>query len=373
MFFYIIIFFLILSVLILAHEFGHFITAKKFGLKVEEFGFGYPPRLFAKKVGETVYSINAVPFGGFVKIYGEDDYEHLNDSLNFNAQPIGKRALVLVAGVLMNFLVAVSIFYFLLIFSHFQVYQNLIFDYKFPFAEQRNFPLVTYVFPHSPAFQSGLRVNDVILKINGKSVDSAQSFINLAQEEKGREMDLIVENTSDHKVREIFVTPKFLSSLGKSGIGISLANVAQIRYGSIFQKISAGFLHSFNILAYSFAGLGYIIKVSLVSHSSKLIADSVVGPVGILALTKIIVRMGWRAILNLTALISLALAVTNILPLPALDGGKLAFLSYEYIFRKRPSPSFQRQVETTGFLILVFLAILITFKDFFQFKSILFH
>ena len=372
---YIIIFILILSFSVLIHEFGHFITAKKSGMKVEEFGIGYPPRLFGKKIGETVYSVNAIPFGGFVKIYGEDNYEHLNDPLNFNAQPIGKRAFVLVAGVFMNFITAVIIFYFLVASLHFQTYQNLIFNYKFPFGEQRNFPLITYVLPDSPASNAGLRVHDLILEINGKKVNDSQLFISLAKEAEERKevINLTVENQLDNKIRNVSVVPKILPASHKEAIGISLANVSRLRYSGFLRKISVGFLHSFNIIAYSLAGLVYIVKVSFVSHSSTLISHSIVGPVGILALTKIVVSMGTRAIFNLIALISLALAITNILPLPALDGGKLSFLFYEYVFRRRPSPNIQRQVETVGFFLLVSLAVLITFKDFFQFKSVLFH
>lgn len=371
---YIIIFILVLSFSVLIHEFGHFITAKRSGMKVEEFGIGYPPKIFGKKFGETIYSINAIPFGGFVKIYGEDDYEGLNDPSNFNAQPIGKRALVLVAGVLMNFLVAVVIFYFLIFSSHFQTYQNLLFDYKFPFGEQSNFPVITYVAPNSPASEVGLKSNDIVLKVNGEKVDSAKSFINLARENEQETINLVVENELTNQIKNVSVKPRPLpSSNNRPVIGVALSNIAQVKYNNFFQKISVGFIHSINILDYSLAGLVYITKASFASHSAELITHSVVGPIGILAITKIVVSMGTKAIFNLIAIISLALAITNILPLPALDGGKLAFLAYEYIFRKKPSPNFERGVETVGFFLLVSLAVLITFKDFFQFKSILFH
>src|SRR6056297_2985054 len=140
------IFILIFSFLILTHEFGHFIIAKKSGVKVEEFGLGYPPRIFGKKIGETVYSVNWIPFGGFVSLYGEDPDEREEDNeRNFSSKSPLVKTGILSAGVIINFLTAVVIFYLLLALSGFQTSQTQLFDYQFPFGQQENQAVVSQV------------------------------------------------------------------------------------------------------------------------------------------------------------------------------------------------------------------------------------
>ncbi len=385
MFLSVIVFILILSFLVVSHEFGHFITAKKSGVKVEEFGLGYPPRLFGWKKGETVYSINAIPFGGFVRLYGEDeeDEEYLSHPRSFSSKSKWKRALIVSAGVIMNFLVAVIIFYFLLPFNGFSSQQYLIFNYHFPFGQQENFPLVSFVAKNSPAEKNSLKRKDIILEgaLTLKSLKtgegavhfkSAEDLIKFVNKNKGKKIFLKVGVLGSKKVRELSLVPRASPPKREGPMGVALGTVAEIKYNTPFEKITSGFLHSLNLSHYSIVAFGHLIKSSFKEESLKPLSAGVVGPVGILAVTKLTLKSGLLAILNLTALFSLALAIMNMLPFPALDGGRLLFIIGEAIFQRRISPSLERKINFVGFIILILFLVAVTYKDINQFKGILF-
>ena len=381
----IIVFIIILSFLVISHEFGHFITAKKSGVKVEEFGIGYPPRIFGWKKGETIYSLNVIPFGGFVRLYGEDEEEEkfLSDSKSFNAKPARKRALIISAGVIMNFLIAVIIFYLILPFQGFSNQQYLIFDYHFPFGEQQNFPIVSFVAKNSPADKAGLERKDIILggaldlnKLESNEgiskFNNVGELIKFANENKGQRIFLKVSNLKLRKIKEVSLIPRVSPPKEQGPIGIGLGTVAKISYQNPIEKMGAGFLEAFNLSHYSIVAFAHLVKDSFKEASIKPISAGVVGPVGILAVTKLTLKSGFLAILNLTAIFSLALAIMNILPLPALDGGRLFFIFIEVLFRKRLPLSLERKINLVGFLALIALLVAVTYKDIIQFKGIFF-
>jgi regulator of sigma E protease len=374
MFLSIIVAILILGFLIISHEFGHFIVAKKSGIKVEEFGIGYPPRIWGIKKGETTYSINAIPFGGFVRLYGEDeqDEKHLKDPRSFNAKPITARALTISAGVIMNFLVAVVIFYFLLPFSGFASQQYLVFNYHFPFGEQQNFPLISFVAKNSPAEKAGLEAKSVVLSGNGIKFKDAEQFVKFTNNNKGEKIFLKTKDLDTGEINEINVVPRINPPAGEGPLGIGLGDMAEIRYGTVLEKTTVGFLHSFNLAHYSVTALGHLIAASFEEKSVKPLSSSVVGPVGILAITKLTLKAGIPAVLNLIALISLALVVVNIIPFPALDGGRLLFIAFEGIFKKRVPQAIERNANLVGFVFLILLLVLVTVKDVSQFGGMLF-
>jgi len=374
MFLAIIVSILILGFLVLSHEFGHFIVAKKSGVKVEEFGIGYPPKIWGIKKGETIYSINAIPFGGFVRLYGEDekDEKYLKDPRSFNAKSTISKALTVSAGVIMNLLVAVIIFYFLLPFSGFSNQQYLIFDYHFPFGEQQNFPMVSFIAKDSPAEEAGLSPKDIVLEGNGIKFKNAEQFVGFVNSNKGEGISLKIKNLDSKEIRELSIVPRINPPAGEGPIGIGLGNMAEIKYGTVLEKATVGFLHSFNLAHYSIAALGHLIKTSFEEKSVEPLSSSVVGPVGILAITKLTISAGVVAILNLVALISLALAIMNILPLPALDGGRLLFIFIEGITKKRIPLKIESKINLVGFMVLIFLLVAVTYKDILQFKGILF-
>ena len=374
MLFAVIIFIFILGFLILVHEFGHFITAKKSGVKVEEFALGFPPRIFGKKIGETLYSINAIPIGGFVKLYGEEgtDPHHLADSKSFASKSLSTRALIISAGVIMNLLLASIIFYFLLGFGGFQSQQPLMFDYQFPFGQQQNSPLISLVAKDSPAEKSGLETSDIVISGNGTKFENSDQFITFIKGNKGNEVILKVKNLFTKEVKNINVIPRLDHPKEEGPLGVGLRDIAELKYVTLLEKTTVGFLHSFNLAHYSIVALGHFIKASFTEKTVEPLATAVVGPVGILAITKLTITMGFVALLNLLALISLALATVNILPFPALDGGKLALIGVEFLTKKRIPVGIERNINLAGFMLLILLLILVTYKDIIQFKEILF-
>ncbi len=370
----IIIFIFILGFLVFIHELGHFIVAKKSGIKVEEFGIGFPPRILTKKKGETTYSINIIPIGGFVKLYGEDEVDKkcLTDPRSFAAKPLWIRSLVISAGVVMNFLLASLIFYFLLGMSGFTSQQFLIFDYQFPFGKQENFPLILVVDKESPAAKVGLSPKTIVLSGNRIRFESLEEFILFTDENKGEKVLLEVKDMTTQEVRKVSVIPRVDSPEGEGPLGVGLGEIAEIRYKTVLEKATVGFLHALNLGHYSVVSLGHLIKISFEQETIKPLSSAVVGPVGILAVTRITLKGGIIAILNLMALISLALAIVNILPFPALDGGRLVFMGFEGLTKKKIPLKIERNINLVGFALLILLLVLVTYKDIVQFKDILF-
>ena len=366
------IFILIFSFLILTHEFGHFIVAKKSGVKVEEFGLGYPPRIFGKKIGETVYSVNWIPFGGFVSLYGEDPDEREEDNeRNFSSKSPLVKTGILSAGVIINFLTAVVIFYLLLALSGFQTSQSQMFDYQFPFGQQENQAVVSQVATGSPAASAGIEGYDMVISVNDKKVSSVDQFISIIDKNKGEEISLTLENLRSEQTKNVEVTPRTDSPKGEGALGVGINKVAQLSYNGV-EKIFSGFLHSFNMGHFTLITMGHLIESSFVQKEIQPLSRSVAGPVGILALTKLTVAQGFVPLLNLMGMLALALAIVNILPIPGADGGRLIFVAYEGIFRKKAPAKVEKAINLFGFYFLVFLLLLITFKDIFQFKSVFF-
>jgi regulator of sigma E protease len=373
MIFAFIIFVLIAGFLIFIHEFGHFITAKRSNVLVEEFGFGYPPRIFGKKIGETIYSINLIPFGGFVRIHGENREKDLKDKKrSFYAQRPSIKAKILLAGVVANLLVGIVVFYILLISQNFNFYLPLVFEHRFIFGQQREYPVISQVLENSPAQMADLKSYDLILSANSISFRNANDFVDFVNENKGKEISLEVKNLLTNESREVLVIPRENPPAGQGPIGIAIGEVAEIKYSSFFEKLFSGILHSINVLHYSLTGLANLIKASFAQQTIRPLASSVTGPIGILALTKMTLAGGIWQVLNLLAIISLGLAVINILPIPAADGGKMIFVAYEAIFRKRAPESFERKFNLAGYIFIIVLLTIITLKDIIQFKDILF-
>ncbi len=373
MIFALVIFILIFSFLILSHEFGHFIIAKKSGVRVEEFGLGYPPRMFGKKIGETTYSINWIPFGGFVSLYGENPKERdEEDERNFASKSPLTKAGILSAGVIINFLTAVIIFYFLLVFSGFQTSQTQLFDYQFPFGQQTNHPIVSQVATDSPAASFGIKPYDLVISANNEEMHEVDEFISFIDENKGEEVTLVLENLHTEKKKTVEVTPRVNPPEGEGSLGVRLSKVSQLSYKSGSEKAFSGFLHSLNLGHFTLSTLGRLIKTSFVQRDVGPVSKSVAGPVGILALTKLTAAQGFWPLLKLMGMLALALSLINILPIPGADGGRLVFVLYEAIARKKAPPKLEKAVNIAGFYFLVLLLFLITFKDIFQFKDILF-
>lgn len=363
--FTVIIFLFILSFLVLAHEFGHFIVAKKAGIIVEEFGIGYPPRIYAKRIGETTYSINLLFFGGFVRLQDEETVPEKKSDRGYYAAKPWPKTKMLLAGVAVNLLIAIILYYIILISQGFTFYSSSIQDRKMLFGQQNTLPVISGIMDDSAAQKSDLKPYDLIISSGETTFNSAESVIAFISARPEQEIILNVKNINSGEVKQIAVTPK--AKDGKGFLGVGLSQVLEVKYTTPTQKIFSGVIHSISTLDYSLRVLGGLIGSAFAQKDFKPLANTVVGPVGILAITGMIVDGGFLQILNFIAVLSLGLALVNILPIPAADGGKMVFVIYEAIFKKNAPEKFERNFNLVGFIILIGLSVLIAVKDFIQF------
>lgn len=366
MIFSVVIFIFTLLVLVLIHELGHFLVAKKFNIKVLEFGFGIPPRAWGKKVGETLVSINWLPFGGFVRLLGEDEVGPEKSSRDFRAKPVGQRILTVSAGVFMNLILAWIIFYVILSANGFKAQFPLLLDHKFDGTLQQNETtiFISDVAKDSPADKAGIKPRREIVGLNSQSVtvDLTAQIKDLA----GQEISLTLKDEKGN-LDTVKVTPRKNPPEGEGSLGLKLTGVtiANLEYQGMV-KVLAGPLHSWNIVIYSGRILGHFIGQSFRTGSLEPVSQSFSGPVGVSSLVNDILTSSKKplfAYLDFVGLLSLNLAVFNVLPIPALDGGRLFFLSLEALTRKRIHANFERWVHTVGLAILLTLMALVTFSD----------
>ena len=359
---FILIFILILGLLVILHEFGHFIVAKRSKIKVEEFGIGLPPRIWGKKIGETIYSVNWLPIGGFVRLKGEDPTDKgANEKDSFYVKPVGTRILVVTAGVIANFLIGVILFYLIAFAVGFKFDLPLLVDHKFRFTQQVNTPVIVGVEENSPAKSAGLKEGQIITSVNNNQIESIDELQKIVRENAQKEVNIVVRDSAGNK-QEIKVTPRKVSE-DQGPLGVALSEVATIEYKTLPQKALVGFSHSINTVEYSGKIFYNLVKVAIAQRTAEPISSGVAGPVGIAQLTNQVVQLGTIATLQFAALLSLNLAVMNLLPIPALDGGRFAFLVVEAITRKRIYPKIEKIVHTAGFFILITLILVVTAND----------
>ncbi|MCL5432784.1 MAG: site-2 protease family protein [Patescibacteria group bacterium] len=380
----ILIFLVLLSALVLIHELGHFLVAKKLKIKVEEFGFGIPPRIFGIKKGETVYSINWLLLGGFVKLFGEDEAgsgklkvqtEKLkikNTSRAFFARPIWQRASVVLAGVVMNTLLAAFIFYIFLFISNFKTDLPLLSDHKFFLVNQYNKSeiFISEVSKNSPAEKAGITQYSKVISINGVKVGDTNKFLEIVNQNKGKEITLEWQDEKTKKVSEATIVPRTVipKNEGPIGVGFFPVSTATLFYETPAQKIFSGITHPVNLLAYNFDVMGKLISVSIKEKTAAPLSESVSGPVGIYSLVGTINQIPEfkekvLQFLNLAGLLSISLAFFNILPFPALDGGRLLFIVIEGLTGRKVPAKYEGYAHAVGMAILLALIILVTIKD----------
>ncbi|MBI2062938.1 MAG: site-2 protease family protein [Candidatus Yanofskybacteria bacterium] len=355
-----IIFIIVLSVLVFVHEFGHFIMAKRAGMKVEEFGFGFPPRAFGIKRGETIYSVNWIPFGGFVKILGEDGQESENPR-SFASAKAGVRSGIIVAGVVMNVLLAIVL---LVVGNAMGLRVGLVDEASVKQARDIKVQIIQ-IAAGSPAEQAGLKPLDEIVgfKLDGGTlevfkVQDVQNFIN---QNLGKNVIVLVRSANE--LSEKKMTPRINPPEGEGSLGISLASTGIIKY-PWYESIGRGTMDAVNIFHYTVAGYATIIKNIFATGKAGV---ELSGPVGIAVITGKAARLGFTYLMQFTALISINLAVLNIIPFPALDGGRLLFVGIERLRGRPVSRKIENAVNTVGFALLILLMIYITTKDILKF------
>ena len=376
------IFIAVLAVLVLSHEFGHFIVARKSGMKVFEFGFGFPPRLLGiqlvknaggknklrfigrKKIKEeeslgsgTVYSLNLIPLGGFVHIKGENGDEPGPDS--FGAQKAWKKAITLFAGVGMNIILAFVLITAGLMIGLPQAIDNLpagvnVKDSRLEIME---------VMVGKPAGVAGLQPGDIVVGLDNLKNLGIKDMQNYVDSHKDQDIAIIVKRGNDTIEKKIH--PFVYADTGKGGLGVSLVEVGLVSY-PWYKAIYYGFLMTGFYLKEIVVAFYYLIAGLFVGQGA---GEALSGPVGIAVMTGQVARLGFSYLLNFMALLSLNLAVINILPIPALDGGRLLFLLIGAIKRKAVAQRYEQMAHSLGFMLLMFLVVAITVKDLGHFKG----
>ncbi len=350
-------FVIILSVLVLVHEAGHFLVAKLLKIKVEEFGFGLPPRIGGIKFGETLYSINWLPIGGFVKLYGEDEAGSGSVSLKklhvskkdadraYFSRPKWQKALVVSAGVIMNFLLAAVLISFLYAYVGVPVPNKKV--------------VIAAVVKGSPAEIAGLKVGDVVEKVSGNTITDTTQLINIAHKNEGKEITITVYST-EKKVSVIKITPRVNFPKNEGPMGIAISPGTDIKKYSWLEAPIVGTKEAIKETGMIASGLVSLL-MQLITKGA--VPSDVAGPVGIAQLTGQVVSIGFYAVLSFVSLLSLNLAIINILPFPALDGGRLLFIVIEAVTRKKVNPVIEGYAHTIGMAILLALIALITLHD----------
>jgi regulator of sigma E protease len=351
-----VIFIIVIGVLVLVHEFGHFIFAKRAGMKVEEFGFGFPPRMVGWKKGETIYSINWIPFGGFVKIMGEDG--DTRGPRSFASASFGHRMLVIVAGVVMNLLLAAVL---LMAVNFFGLRIGLA-DNQATKAQDLKVQILS-IADGSPAAQAGLapldelwgyKENDTIIRFH-----TTQDVQQAVADHAGQPLKLEIGRGSSEFPAEKVITPRVNPPEGQGALGVSLALTGVVSY-PWYEAIWRGISDAALLTVETVKGYYGLLKTLFVH--GRLIAD-VSGPIGIASLTGQAARVGFNYLLQFVAMISINLAVLNIIPFPALDGGRALMLIIEKAKGSPVKKEVEGWINMVGFYLLIALMLYITYKD----------
>jgi len=347
----------ILAILILVHESGHFIMAKRARAKVEEFGIGFPPRVFGIKKGETVYSINFLPIGGFVKIFGEDG-EEKKDQRSFSSKPIATRALIIGAGVMMNILLAIII----LSIGH-TIGLPQVIDGEGAGAQIKNVVVrIADTAKNSPAEAAGIKVGDIIYAISSDAADITDTtditdIQNFTQQHLGQKIIISVRRGDEIIQKDII--PRVNYPSGEGPLGIAMIKIGQVSYPFYIAPLK-GVESTFAITLDTLRAFGKIFADWFLTGK---LTEDLAGPIGIAVITGEVQKMGFIFLLQFIALISINLAIINVLPIPALDGGRLLFLAIEKIKGSPVKQKYEKMAHTIGFAVLIFLMILVTFRD----------
>lgn len=347
--------FISLVLLMVLHEFGHFIIAKKFGVRVDEFGLGYPPRLWGRKFKETLYSINLLPFGAFVKILGESERSDAPDS--YSVKPFWQRSLIILGGVVSFWLVSAVIFSFLMVKG-----------VPTQISDEENENLVNpkvqiaAIAANSPAEIAGVKTGDSVINLKSQiseiknitRVKELQEFIN-----KNRGQEVILTIQRGKTVLDIPVVPRVNPPANEGPLGVVLVRTAIKSYPWYIAPIE-GVKTTYFLT--KMAAEGWIAAaVRLIKKQPT--GVQVMGPLGIFNLFIQASNMGVIYFLQLIAVISVFVALFNILPIPATDGGKLLFLIIEKIKGKPLNQKIVQNIELAFFSLLIILMIFVTYKD----------
>jgi regulator of sigma E protease len=336
----------VFGVILFFHEFGHFLWAKKVGIRVEVFSLGFGPKLIGFKRGDTEYRLSAVPLGGYVKMAGEEmgeDYK--GEPWEFNSKTPGQRAGVVFAGPLGNFVLAFLV-------------SSLIFMVGVPIYGPPFSLFISSIQKGSPAWEADLKSGDKILAVNDEEIKDVEKFVKVINESVDRKVKLRVSRGEKEITK--YVAPQFDPQLKKGRIGIVIGMLGEKkkveRFG-FFQSLGKGALNTLGYIQ-----LTYFVFWKLLTFQVS--PSNLLGPLGIAQVTGQIARIGLINLLNFLAFLSVNIGVVNLLPIPVLDGGHLIFFGIEKIKGSPVSLKKREIIQHIGFAFLIFLIIFVTFNDF---------
>jgi len=368
----ILLFLLVISILTFVHELGHFLAAKAIGAKVFEFAIGFGPKLFSKTIGETMYSIRALPFGGYVKILGdgdpsEEEISKGDEKRDLSKKPKWQQIIVMLAGVTMNILLAISIYYIVLASNGWELVLNLeMKDFK-PIGatiyKERVGDVEYELIEDGTAKEAGLPDEGIVKSVDGIEIEFTDEVGKIVQSKKGEYIVIntcIDDNCTDYNVK--------VSDDGKIGILMSTNYLVVLSYKE--NKVFAGFSHIRNSLVLIKNRLREIISQAKVTGDYSELSNSVSGPVGIYFVIDYFKQFGLIPFIGMVADLSMSLAIVNILPIPALDGGRVFILLIEWIVGKELDEKIKSKIINISFIFLIILILFIIIKDIVNIDSI---
>ena len=326
----------VFGLLIFVHELGHFVTAKMVRMRVDEFAIGFGPKLISHRRGETLYSLRAIPLGGFNKIAGMDPDEE-QDERSFSAKPVWARMLVIVAGSTMNFLLPILLF--LIVFL----------GHGIETASDKT--IIGNVLADKPAVVAGIAAGDQIRSVNGTAVDSWKEFVTAIQSNAGNKLTIATERNGQPRLVE--VVPEYDQRSNRGIIGVTPEII--VYKPGLFEGIQMAVSHTYIIATSMLKGIGHML-------TGKIAAD-VAGPIGVAQMAGQVAQEGLIPLLQFAAFLSINLGLINLLPVPVLDGGHIVTLAIEGLRGKPLSRNKLHYVQMIGFVLLIMLFLLATFKD----------
>lgn len=342
------VFFLALSLMIFAHELGHFLVSKKSGVRVDEFGFGYPPRLFGVKIGKTIYSVNLIPMGGFVRVWGMEEKVTKDKKRAFYNQPSRIQFLILVAGVLANFLVSVGVF-------------GTIYGIK-GIPEKINKVQVLEILPNSPAEESGMEkdilVTKVITKGETSEVKSNDDFIDIVNRYLGEEITLLSDSG-----KEFVLTPRENPPEGEGALGVVITDT-KMGMPPLIKRIPLGIWYGLKEGVYWGKNIGLELSKMILGIFRGRAPKGVAGPIGIYKTSsEILEKNGLLSVIHFFAVVSINLVIINLLPIPGTDGWHISLLVFERIRGRKVADKTKRKINQIGMTVLLALFFLILIAD----------
>lgn len=362
--------FIFFVLLVVVHEYGHFLVAKRNGVEVEEFGIGFPPKIVGKKLGkgifESYYTLNWLPLGGFVRLKGEHDADKEKGS--YGGASLWAKTRIILAGVFMNFLIALLLFTVLAYAGMPRLIENQ-YDTGSNKTVLRDQVAVAEVVDGTPSANAGLQVGDSILSLGGQEVTSSEQLFEVTEELAGQTVEVVYVQDGQQ-----FTEQTTLNESGSENgyFGVGPADIEVVRYSGL-DGLRVGWGTTMQITELTYKGLGSLFANLFTAQFSEA-ADTVSGPVGVVVILNNVSAFGFAFMVYFIAVISLTLAIMNSLPIPALDGGRL-FVTYLFTFagwvrykftntrKQLLTPELEERIHGTGFVVLMGLILLISIVD----------